>query len=628
MKHRSGFFLCLLGTLPLGCVLDKYDSDWIKDTGGNVGGSGLTVGGGSNTNRTAGGASSSNTATAHVGGNASNVGGTSNTAAVGGSGTSNTMANTLGGSSNPASLGGASNLGGSLGTIGGGTSTGASVGGSTAPNTATGVGGSSNTNAGGSVGVGGLASVGGTRTVGGNPSSGGTASNVGGSSATVTSATGGLGAFGGNNTTNVVPTGGSKPNTGGASAATGGASAAGGSAGVGGASTTGGTSAGGTAAGGSTALLAKAITTGESHTCALLKDGTVYCWGNNCDGQLGDGTQASACGMIGGGNVPWTATPVQVKNLSAVTALTSGYRHSCAISGGRVYCWGYGNDGQLGNGTSGSEYISSTPVAVSDITNATSLAAGEKFTCALLDDATVKCWGNNDNGELGDGTANSKNTPVTVVSDTNVSVPLSQVTSIVAGSTHACAVQAGGSSVCWGLNSFGQLGSGDNESGLGPISTKLSNVSELSASYENTCARLSDRSMTCVGCGYFGELGTGTKDNSFNAVSPILPPPAEVDSIALGQSYTCAILSSDKSIMCWGLNWAGQLGVGYQSDEPVLSPAPVTGFSGVVTIAAKVAHTCALAGDGTAYCWGFGDTGQLGNGSNASSNTPRRVLSF
>src|SRR5439155_1249809 len=145
---------------------------------------------------------------------------------------------------------------------------------------------------------------------------------------------------------------------------------------------------------------AAGVVTGDAHTCALLGDGTVWCWGRSDDGQLGNGARASA------------STPVPVTNLTGVTAMTAGFYHTCALlPNGTVWCWGRNDEGQLGDGTTLGR---PAPVQVAGITGALAVSGGYHHTCALLSDGTVQCWGRNLEGQLGDGTTTSSSTPVRV----------------------------------------------------------------------------------------------------------------------------------------------------------------------------------------------------------------------
>ena len=194
------------------------------------------------------------------------------------------------------------------------------------------------------------------------------------------------------------------------------------------------------------------ITAGDSHTCALISDGTVTCWGNNYSGQLGDGSNTDS-------HVPVAVTGGALTN-KTVTDITAGGGHTCAlISDGTVTCWGNNGAGQLGDG---SNTDSNVPVAVAGgaLTNKTviDITAGGNHTCALISDGTVTCWGWNGYGQLGDGSNTARNVPVAV---TGGALTNKTVTQITAGDYHTCALISDGTVTCWGKNSAGQLGTGD-----------------------------------------------------------------------------------------------------------------------------------------------------------------------
>ena len=234
------------------------------------------------------------------------------------------------------------------------------------------------------------------------------------------------------------------------------------------------------------------LATGNSFTCVLLSDQTVKCWGYNAYGQLGNGTHASL-------SAPTTA----ISGLTGVTSIVSGSSHVCALlSDGTVKCWGSNNSGELGDGTNVDK---NSPTMIASLTGVTSIVSGASHVCALLSDQTVKCWGYNYSGELGDGTTTDKNVP-TLVSG------LSGVTSIVAGDYHTCAILSGGTVKCWGYNTYGQLGDGTTTDVHVPPSSSisgLSGVTSLAAGSSHTCALLSDQTVKCWGWAGLGELGRG-----------------------------------------------------------------------------------------------------------------------
>jgi alpha-tubulin suppressor-like RCC1 family protein len=350
------------------------------------------------------------------------------------------------------------------------------------------------------------------------------------------------------------------------------------------------------------ALTSAPVAAGDSHTCALISDGSVQCWGDNLYGQLGDG-----------GTTP-SSIPVLVTGLSnTATAIAAGFDHSCAlISDGSVQCWGDNLYGQLGDGTSVN--FSSTPVLVSGISTAVAIAGstGGFQTCALLSDGSVRCWGYNADGELGDGGTTPSSIPVTVSS-------IGAATAIAAGGLHTCALISDGSVQCWGDNSNGELGDGGTTpSSIPVLVTGLSNTATaIAAGFDHTCALLIDGSVQCWGDNSNGQLGDGgTTPSSIPVLVTGLSNTATA--IAAGFSHSCALLS-DGSVQCWGDNFYGQLGDGTTTDSSI--PVTVSGIITVMAIATGDFHTCAVFSDGSVQCWGDNSFGQLGNGTSTGPDT-------
>ena len=253
------------------------------------------------------------------------------------------------------------------------------------------------------------------------------------------------------------------------------------------------------------------ISSGYANSCALMSYGGVKCWGDNWTGQLGSGTWVN------------TSPAVNVKGLtSGVTAITSGIMHSCALlSSGSVKCWGANNYGQLGDGTTSNR---NEPAQVSGLTSGVvSISGGYEHTCAVLTNGEAKCWGRNGYGELGDGTTTNRNVPTSVKVDGQ---PISGIASISGGLRHTCAITTGGAAKCWGYNALASLGNGTLTDSLTPVNV--------------------------VG------LGSG------------------VLSIEAGKGFaTCATVTGS-SVMCWGHSWAGNVGDGFTTDRS--SPVNVVGL--------------------------------------------------
>jgi alpha-tubulin suppressor-like RCC1 family protein len=360
-----------------------------------------------------------------------------------------------------------------------------------------------------------------------------------------------------------------------------------------------------------TGLVINSISAGSFHTCALTSSGGVKCWGYNYYGQLGDGTTTNSY------------TPVDVVGLSSgVVAISAGRNHTCALkTSGGVQCWGNNESGQLGDGTTTGRL---TPTDVSGLSNVVAISAGRFHTCALTSSAGVqgiKCWGSNLYGQLGDGTDTKSYTPV------DVSGLSSGVVAISSGGWHTCALTSSAGVKCWGWNFYGQLGDGTTTDRLTQIDVSglSSGVVAISAGIYHTCALTSSGGVKCWGQNDYGQLGDGTITNNSTPV-PVSELSTGVVAISTGLGHTCALTSS-AGVKCWGHNYYGQLGDGTTTDR--LTQIDVSGLSnGMVAISAGLEHTCALTSSGSVMCWGWNFHGQLGDGTTTDRHTPVAIAIY
>ncbi|MDB3870679.1 hypothetical protein N9318_00005, partial [Euryarchaeota archaeon] len=352
------------------------------------------------------------------------------------------------------------------------------------------------------------------------------------------------------------------------------------------------------------------LSSGVQHSCSAYENSSLYCWGRNDYGQLGDGTTTDS------------STPVQVTLPIGRTAVSVslGSTHSCAVlDDDSIYCWGENGYSQLGDGTTTD---SSTPVQVNlpSGRTAVSVTTGSYHTCAILDDASLHCWGRNNFGQLGDGTTSSSSTPA------QVSLPSGRtVISADAGSQYTCAILDNALMYCWGYNGQGQLGIGSTSSSSTPVQVSLPSghtVTSISVGHALTCAILNDGSMYCWGYNNNGGVGDGTTTDRSSPVEVSLPISMTATSVSARTYHACAILDTS-SLYCWGGNNGGALGNGVNYGQST-TPAQVISLSGstVISVSTGDTHTCAVVATASPYCWGNNDYGQVGDGTTTKRNTP------
>jgi alpha-tubulin suppressor-like RCC1 family protein len=365
-------------------------------------------------------------------------------------------------------------------------------------------------------------------------------------------------------------------------------------------------------------------------TCAVERGGTVWCWGANDRGQLGDGTSSAsatpvralgidsalsvttggtsnfdglhyrvafpafACARLRdrtlrcwgttfdwlryGGIVAYNATPQEVSEVSDVTDVTAGSWHACAVTSGAVLCWGDDLWGQLGNdfqsSCSGQDCPEGTgnppgPVRVAGIELAAAVAGHDSnFSCAVLPDSSVRCWGLiTAAGGNSLARARPSTVPYAVASPDGLAV----------GWQHACAIAPlGGGIQCWGYNGHGELGDGTTTARSVPVNVLLGGAPRaVSAGASHTCAVLSDHTVRCWGDNTWGQLGDGTFTSSTSPVT--VSGISDALTVSAGEGHTCAVTIT-AGILCWGKNATGQLGNGVTSSVGVTTPVEVNGF--------------------------------------------------
>ncbi len=303
-----------------------------------------------------------------------------------------------------------------------------------------------------------------------------------------------------------------------------------------------------------------AIGTGLRHTCAIVNNG-ISCWGNF--------EYNNSLVVRGDGEFSPQAAPFLTTNQKA---LVSGNFHNCSLSFlGSVSCWGNNSAGQLGIGTT------TVPGAVNEViglsTGVIDIAAGFEHSCALIEDGTVKCWGSNHDGSLGDGTTTRRTSPVNVTGITDA-------VSITAGGYHTCAITVSDGAFCWGTNTSGELGDGSQANRLTPVAVSglPKNLAAISAGDTFTCALTTFGKPYCWGANYASQLGDETLNQSSTPVE-VIGLPNGITSISTGAGHSCVQLGTGK-LSCWGNNEYGQLGIGSPfTPEEFVQTMPVTGRS-------------------------------------------------
>ena len=369
------------------------------------------------------------------------------------------------------------------------------------------------------------------------------------------------------------------------------------------------------------------VSAGQDFTCGVTPANTVYCWGRNSAGALGNGTTTNS------------TTPVAVTLPTGVLfdSVSAGQDHACGLSTtGTVYCWGGNASGQLGTGNT-------TPQTVPTLVSApgvtfVSVSAAAQFTCALTTGtfATVDCWGLNFSGQLG----NAINVNTTTPNTTPQQVTGGPFRAVSATQGHACGVLSGGgldgTVVCWGLNDVGQLGRGGGP--FPPFDQSPQAIfgsvryAAVSGGFRFTCGIESGPPTTvdCWGLNDVGQLGTPTTpDPTQTSVPAAVTGSLTFTQLSTGSGLACGVATGGQGY-CWGSNASGQLGNG-GATSPVPQPQAVSGGLTFRAIDAGYFHACGVTTGNLAWCWGRAQDGAnpgasaLGNGATGVSNTPVEV---
>ncbi|MDZ4263272.1 MAG: hypothetical protein U1B30_13190 [Pseudomonadota bacterium] len=348
----------------------------------------------------------------------------------------------------------------------------------------------------------------------------------------------------------------------------------------------------------------KTINTGSNHSCVIKNsDDSLWCWGNNSQGQAGfDNNDSASAPTVIGRNLLWQS-------------VSGGYNHSCGIALSQVtdpadgartislhqlLCWGDNRVGAVGYGTETANYYE--PITLQD-DDWNTASAGNNHSCAIRLDKSLWCWGDNSNDQLGHNSA--KQTSPSQVDNSK------QWLSVSASDQFTCALKEDQSLWCWGKNDKSQFGNGATTKATTPLLIS-SGWKAMATGQAHGCAIKTDNTLWCWGDNSYGQIGNGT---TINQPTPFQVTTASIttwSAVTTGHQHSCAIALSDKSLWCWGNNETGQLGINSTAHQP--RPVKISHTTGWFKAAAGESHTCAIDAAGISHCWGFNNYGQVGNG--------------
>ncbi len=374
------------------------------------------------------------------------------------------------------------------------------------------------------------------------------------------------------------------------------------------------------------------VAAGGRSSCANDDGGVLYCWGFNGDGQLGVGDAPSGSGPIF--SVPQAVPPIGNQTFSS---MNGGLFHNCAVTFSHVaYCWGDNNNGQLGLGTNSRS--ENAPSSVKAAIPFRSVSAGRVHSCGVSIGGRAYCWGDNERGQLGASiafdTTSVPGTTFVTFHDTNEPKELGSPfgggtyffgpwdwSAIAAGGVHTCAIRQGGSAYCWGLGREGQHGNGANsvDEYLPQLVGGGAQFDSITAGYKHSCGLSQTGAILCWGDNSNGQLGNG---GGASSNVPVTAGGLEFVAVTAGYSHTCGLQASG-DVYCWGRNDLGQLGIGNTTSQG--TPALVSGGLRFKNLSAGDFHTCGVTTANVAYCWGDNEYGTVGDGSQANRTTPTKI---
>ena len=345
------------------------------------------------------------------------------------------------------------------------------------------------------------------------------------------------------------------------------------------------------------------VALGSDHTCAVFVNHSADCWGLNGSGGLGDNAKAPS------------SLPVEVLGLSNASSLAGGAGYTCALlQTSQVACWG-DLDGTQSN----------APATISAISSATDVATGDDHVCAVLSGGNLDCWGSAESEDLGNGSTRNSPTPEQVPGITTA-------TEAAAGAAFTCALLTAGNVSCWGANGAGEIGNGTPGSndpltqatdlfGTPQQVVGISNATQVSAGGGTACALLASGQVDCWGNNDLGQLGNGQAADE----SPVpvgVSGISNATEVAVAASHACALLASGQ-VQCWGKGTSGELGDGNASSSG--APVSVSGISNATEVSVGGDQSCALLASAQIECWGGNTGGELGNGTTSQSDVPVQV---